>query len=294
MGEILTRISDLWAPGGQGIISVFDILVVAFLTYRLLKLVQGRRAWTLLTGIAAFAVILFVSEKLQLKTLHWLLEKATILAPVALVILLLPELRAALEGFGRLGLWPEKLLAGSLSPQQETIQAVVQACTKMCQERTGALIVLQRSDGLEEVAKTGVQLRAKVSDDLLRTIFYEGSPMHDGAVLINEDEVVAGACRLPLSESARLETSYHMRHRAGLGLAEVTDAVIVIVSEERGQVSIAHKGFIAPLESPNELEAELFRLIAPHGEARRSVLRFRRKVEVEPDAPADKDQEPVK
>ena len=277
MGEILNRISDLWAPGGQGIISVFDILVVAFLTYRLLKLVQGRRAWTLLTGIAAFALILFVSEKLQLKTLHWLLEKATILAPVALAILLLPELRAALEGFGRLGLWPEKLLAGSLSPQQETIQAVVTACTQMCHDRTGALIAIQRSDSLEEVAKTGVTLKAKVSSDLLRTIFYEGSPMHDGAVLIQEDQVLAAACRLPLSESARLEASYHMRHRAGLGLAEVTDAIIVIVSEEKGQVSLAHKGFITPLESLNELEAELFRLLAPPTVPRRSVLNFRRR-----------------
>lgn len=293
MGEILNRISDLWAPGGQGIISVFDILVVAFLTYRLLKLVQGRRAWTLLTGIAAFAIILFVSEKLQLKTLHWLLEKATILAPVALAVLLLPELRAALEGFGRLGLWPEKLLTVSLSPQQETIQAVVTACTAMCTDHTGALIAIQHSDSLEEVAKTGVTLNAKVSADLLRTIFYEGSPMHDGAVLIKEDLVLAAACRLPLSETAGIDAGAHMRHRAGLGLAEASDAIVVIVSEEKGQVSLAHRGKMMPVATISDLESELFRLLEPPKEARRPALRIRRRNQAEPlDSSAEQEAAP--
>lgn len=236
----------------ENLINLIDILLVAYVVYKLLSLIRSTRAWRILGGIVIFVAALFLSDYLQLKTLHWLLDKATLLAPVAVVILLLPELRQTLEGFARLGLWPERLGAEARAGAN-TVEEIVAAVAELAANNIGALIVIERGTKLQDICLNGVQLNATVSAPLLGSIFYEGNPLHDGAAIIREDRVIAAACRLPLSENTRLDQHLHMRHRAGLGISEQADAVVVIVSEERGTISVSIDGTLTKLPGHAEL-----------------------------------------
>jgi diadenylate cyclase len=262
-------------------VHVLDILLVAYLNYRLLLLVRGTRAWKILGGVLVFLVVLLLSRALGFHTLYYLLDRATILAPVALVILLLPELRSALEGFGKLGLWPQKLTVGPEErTEARTVEELVAACAELAAQSVGALIVIEKGTLLEEIAANGVQLDAKVSAPLLNAIFYEGNPLHDGAVIIRGDTIVAAACRLPLSESQRLDPNLHMRHRAGVGVTEALDCIAVIVSEERGTISYAHEGRLSRLANHIELRDRLNRELRQVGEEKkpeRAILTRRQK-----------------
>ncbi len=240
-------------------VHVADILLVAFLIYKLFMLVRGTRAWRILGGVVIFVIMLAASKALGLTTVHWLLDKGTVLAPVALVILLLPELRQAIEGFGKLGFWPQKLGVFETQTEVRTIEEIVAAVAEMAAARVGALIVLERTANLDEVIANGVRLDAQVSNELLNSIFYEGNPLHDGAAIIRGDRVVAAACRLPLSESERLDNHVHMRHRAAVGVTEELDCVTVVVSEERGTISVAIDGRLRVLASHVELREVLNR-----------------------------------
>lgn len=261
MNETLKPLLDLFREvSWRNVVSIIDILLVTYLVYRLFSLVRGTRALRIVAGIAIFLLLVFVSKWLQLDTLHWLLEKATLLGPVALVILLLPELRTALEGFGQLGLWTQKLVGNERTDiQAETVEQIVAAAAEMSAARIGALMVVQRSSPLEEVIASGVAIRAALSTPLLVSIFYEGNPLHDGAAVINGDQIVAAACRLPLSESARLDSSLHMRHRAGIGVSEVHDCLVIIVSEERGTISVVKDGHLKRMAGHVELREVLNR-----------------------------------
>jgi diadenylate cyclase len=234
-----------------------DILIVTYILYRLFMLVRGSRAWRIVLGIVGFVLLLFVSGKLELNALNWLLDKATILGPVALVILFLPELRQAIEGLGRLNLGKIQLsprfATSSLKTEARTIEEMVAAVSELATESTGALIVIERGAPLDEIAGNGVVVNARVSAPLIGSIFYEGTPLHDGAVVVRGDTLVAAACRLPLSDSNRLSQNVHMRHRAGLGVTEQLDCIAVIVSEERGTISYAKEGRLRRLNSANEL-----------------------------------------
>lgn len=236
--------------------NVVDILLVTFLIYRLLMLVRGSRAWRVLLGVLGFLIVLYVSGKVHLNTLHWLLEKATYLGPVALVVLLLPEVRTAIEGFGR----PATLLPKIVTPSQaedravaRTVEELVAAVAELAAGRVGALIVIERESPLTEIAANGVSLQARVSAPLLGAIFYEGNPLHDGAVIVRGDTIVSAACRLPLSESSRIDQNLHMRHRAGIGVTEAFDCLTLIVSEERGTISVASEGELTRLKTSLEL-----------------------------------------
>lgn len=267
MEFILSRLGDLFQPSWRGLINAFDVLLVTFLTYRLLKLVRGTRAWRVVLGIGVFVAALALSEFLGLRTLHWLLDKATVLAPVALVILFLPELRQAIDGFARLGLWSGRFIGGELSIEEAVIDQLATAVNQMAQEFTGALIVVERTNQLNDIAANGVPVRADVTAPLLRAIFYEGNPLHDGAALIRGTEVLAAACRLPLSESSRIGDRYHMRHRAGIGITEQSDAVVIIVSEERGTIQLAIDGELSSVTHAEELATILRKeLITPKAE----------------------------
>lgn len=234
-----------------------DILIVTYILYRLFMLIRGSRAWRIVLGIAGFVLLLFVSGKLELIALNWLLDKATILGPVALVILFLPELRQAIEGlgrlrFGKLELAP-KFHTSVLKTEARTVEELVAAVAELATESTGALIVLERGAPLDEIAANGVIVNAKVSAPLIGSMFYEGNPLHDGAVIIRGDLIVSAACRLPLSDSNRLSQNVHMRHRAGLGVTEQLDCIAIIVSEERGTISYAKEGRLRKLANANEL-----------------------------------------
>lgn len=253
LGDVWQRLSELWDPSFQGIVNVIDILLVTYLIYRLLKLVRGGRAWRIVLGVAVFVLALIISERLGLKTLHWILDKATLLAPVALVILLLPELRQAVEGFAKIGFLPDRLMTGDTKMGANALEEIVAAVSEMADQRIGALIVLERSTKLDDIAENGVPIRATVTAALLGAIFYHGNPLHDGAAIIRRDQILAAACRLPLSESPTIDSHYHMRHRAGVGISEQCDAIVVIVSEERGAISVARDGKLTILRSIQEL-----------------------------------------
>lgn len=269
--------------------SVLDILLVTFLIYRLLKMVRGTRAWKVLIGILVFVAALVISEKLGLQTLHWILEKATVLAPVAVVILLLPELRQALEGFAKLGLWPERFITGSQSVEEQVIDELVQATEQMSREKIGALIVIERKESLDHIARNGVPVNAQVTAPLVGAIFYHGNPLHDGAAVVRKDKLISAACRLPLSENPSLDAHLHMRHRAGVGITEQADCISLIVSEERGQISVSVGGRLKRMKDGEELKAELSDLLGESAEAAGVGRVFRRRNNNSGDEPAEKE-----
>lgn len=257
MDIIVQRLAALFDGSWQSFVNVIDILLVTFLVYRLLILVRGRKAWNVIIGIGFFAVALFLSELLGLRTLNWILDKATLLAPVALVLLFLPELRQAIEGFAKVGNWSGKLLIGDTVLGRSVLDEVVLACHELAETSTGALIVIERQSKLTDIVANGVPVMGTVTSELLVAVFYEGNPLHDGAAVICGDKLMAAACRLPLSESTRLGNKYHMRHRAGLGMSEVADSVVIIVSEERGAISLALGGKLEHIEDKETLRARL-------------------------------------
>jgi len=251
--EFLRRLSTLGEPWPQAVINILDVLLVAYLIWRLLKLVRGTRAWRILFGVFVFLVALLASDVLGLRTLHWVLDKATLLGPVALVILFLPELRQTIEGFARMGGLSDRLVGSEGAARGTTFEEIAVAAQSMAQSRTGALIVIDRSRQLDAEIRSGVPLHAVVSAPLLQSIFYAGNPLHDGAIIVRQDELVAAACQLPLSDNPAIRAEYHMRHRAGVGVTEHSDAVVVIVSEERGEITVARAGGLTPVKSAEEL-----------------------------------------
>lgn len=276
MDDILRRLSQLREISLVNLIHIIDILLVAYLVYRVLAMIRGTRAWRILGGVVIFVVALFLSDYLQLKTLHWVLDKAALLAPVALVILLLPELRQTLEGFARIGLWPEGFSRDTRTGAQ-TVEEIVAAVAEMSASRLGSIIVIERGTHLDDIAMNGVLLNAAVSAPLLDSIFYHGNPLHDGAVIIRGNIILAAACRLPLSEDSRLDKSLHMRHRAGVGISEQSDAIAIIVSEERGWISVSLDGHLVRLAGHIELRDFLNKELRNGADERRLRSRRRRK-----------------
>lgn len=234
------QLTHLGTPTLQQIV---DVALVAYLLYRLLLMVRGSRAWRVIGGVVIYLALWFITDVLGLRTIHFLLEKGLVLGPVALVILLLPELRAAIEGFGKLGFWPDRLGGGEEDVSAKVIDEIVDAVSDLSTTQTGALIVIERSRQMLEIERSGVPLYANVSATLLESLFYGANPLHDGAVMIRGSSVVAAACQLPLTDSP-LRPHMHMRHRAAVGATESTDAISIVVSEERGSVSVAMDGRI--------------------------------------------------
>lgn len=256
MREDLAPITNLFR--NFGVMDVIDILLVAFINYKILMLLRGTRAWRVILGVIVFLIALFLSTTAKLSSLHWLLDRGAVVLPIALAILLMPELRQLLEGMTRL---PVLNLASEETTEVRTIEEIVASAAELSAGRVGALIVIERKESLEEIISTGVLLNARVSAPLLGSIFYEGNPLHDGAVVVRGDTMVAAACRLPLSESRRVERAMHMRHRAALGVAEAFDCVTIVISEERGTISCSIQGNIFKLDGPNELRDLLHREI---------------------------------
>ena len=241
----------------QSFLAVIDILVVWYILYRLILLAKGRRAWQILIGLGVFFAVLLASDWLGLVTMNWLLRSVTPLGPVAIVILLYPELREVLERLGRLDFWGAPLSAARHENVTETVEAVVTAATLLSARKTGALIVLVRETGLDDVVVTGTTLDAAVTPELLTTIFYVGTPLHDGAVILRNGRLVAAGCTLPLSDAPNIATNVHMRHRAAMGASENSDAVVVVVSEEMGTIGIAIGGKLDRGLKPDVLREKL-------------------------------------
>ena len=261
------------------VIALLDITLVSIAIYYLLALAQGTRAMQLLRGLAVLLFVMKAAQWLGMDTLQWIIGQVIFASAVILVILFQPELRAALDQIGR-GYFDIFTLQYRRAQQTEATRAVseiTKAIEKLAAKNTGALIVIERETGLEDVAATGRLLGAKVSEDLLLAIFYGANPLHDGAALIRKDEVVAAACILPLTQEQDLPRTVGTRHRAALGLSESCDAIIVVVSEETGNVSLAVGGTMNSILQPRLLADELLSLLA-HREGATRLRPFARTV----------------
>lgn len=235
--------NDLAHTGWTTILStVLDIFLVAAAIYWLILLSKRTRAWQIIWGLIVFLILVSVTDRLQLHTLNYLLKQFIPLGPVAIVILFFPELRHALENMGRVAGWGRGFAVLPEEDVSSLMSTITKAVCKMSKKQIGALIVIEREHALEDIISTGTRLDAEVSDDLIGAIFYPGNPLHDGAMVIRGTRMVAAGCILPLSESAHVGTMVHTRHKAALGVAEQSDAAVVVVSEETGTISIALEG----------------------------------------------------
>ena len=227
-----------------GLSDIIDILIVTVIIYFLLMMTRQTRASAVLKGLVVLLIATFVSDLLGLTALNWLLMSVVNNGAVVLVILFQPEIRKALEQLGR-GAVRENSHAGEGEDQARIIDEIIQCMTDLSRRRVGALIVFEQKTGLKDVIETGTAVDARISAPLLENIFEPNTPLHDGAVVIRGTRVVAGACILTLTEGRGISRELGTRHRAAIGISETTDAIVLIVSEETGIMSMARGGRLA-------------------------------------------------
>jgi diadenylate cyclase len=220
---------------------IVDVLLVWYVIYKLIMVIKGTKAVQLLKGIFVILLVKVVSDVSGLKTLSWITEQAITWGFLAIIIIFQPELRRALEQLGR-GRFFSRSTVQEDDEIEKSVEAIVKATDYMAKRRIGALISIERETGMSEYIETGIPLHAKVSSELLINIFIPNTPLHDGAVILQKNSVAAAACYLPLSESPFISKELGTRHRAALGISEVTDSVTVIVSEETGSISLTKNG----------------------------------------------------
>jgi len=228
--------------GAVGIRDLVDIVIVAFLLYQLFKLIRGTQAVQLLVGLAVLLLIGLLAQVFQLRLLQFIFANAGTAILIGVIVLFQPELRRALDQVGRLGTVRFIMGRHNAQPVARTVEEVIRAAATLSEGRTGALIVFERETGLENVAVSGVRVNGDVTAEILTTIFFIGSPLHDGAVIIRDTRLIAAGCVLPLAEALPGVGRMGTRHRAALGLTLQSDAVILIVSEETGLISLAYGG----------------------------------------------------
>ena len=256
MPEILSFLSrlDAW--------SVLDILIVAIIYYWILASLQGTRAIQLLWGVVLLALFLVgVSSVFQLTTLRWLVQNAIPALLIAIPVIFQPELRRVLERLGRTGGLVNRPVGIPRQSLVRTVDEICEACTRLSERRMGSLIVLERGTGLQDYIDTGLPVDSLVSAPMLLTIFFPNNPLHDGAVIVRGDRLVAATCILPLSENPSGE-DLGTRHRAALGITEQTDAVSIVISEETGIISLATNGRLVRRLDGSRLKNTLLRLYA--------------------------------
>jgi diadenylate cyclase len=246
-------------------VDLLDIAIIAYLVFRLLKLVKSKRSENILKGVAIFLLALWVSQALQLNAINYVLKHIVEFGVLALIIVFQPEIRQLLENLGGrniriLEFFSPEIRATEL---EQAIDQTVIACTEMSKSRTGVLIVFERKLLLDDFVRTGTTLDAAVSSELLKNIFFVKAPMHDGAVIIRDGRILGAGCMLPLSTNTNLSRDLGMRHRAGIGMSENSDAVVVIVSEETGSISVALGGMLKRHLMPETLSKLLRNELMP-------------------------------
>ena len=265
-----------------GITDIVDILVVSIIFYSLLRLIRSTSAARVARAILLLLAITLLTDVLNLYTLNWLLNKILEVGAIALIIVFQPELRRALERVGAQLHFHLLSTEAGASIEQSAVAATVQACEIMAKERTGVLIVFERSIPLLEYQKSGTVVDACVSSELLRNLFFTKASLHDGAVIIRNDRIAAAGCVLPLTENHNISSDLGTRHRAGIGISEVSDAVVVIVSEETGTISVAISGMLKRHLAPQTLEKLLLNELAPQREEKtRNPLKLLRRKQKE-------------
>ena len=271
MNEVLRFFTNTFSD--FGLTDAIDIIIVTFVVYYLLKLILETRAQQIIKGILVLVAATFVSNVMELHTLNWMCKGALTLGAVAVLIVLQPELRRALEFMGR-GRMLSGIGGGDKENSKRVVLAITGAVEKFSNEKTGALIVFERQTMLEDYAETGTVLDATITEQLLGNIFYEGAPLHDGAIIISGMKIYAAGCMLPLSKNQSISKDLGTRHRAGIGITENSDAVVLIVSEETGIISMAEDGKLERFLDTRTVEKRLLDIYLGGSKIRKEITRF--------------------
>lgn len=244
--DFLTSYMNDWYMPNVNVTDIIEILIIAFLVYHVIIWIKNTKAWMLLKGIGVLAIFIIIAAILKMNTILWLAKNSIGVLATAAIIVFQPELRRALEKLG------QKDFLSAVLPfeknkdderfSEQTQNAIVEACFEMGKVNTGALIVLEKDIVLSEYQTTGIELDCLVSEQMMINIFEHNTPLHDGAIIVRGDRIVAATCYLPLSEDTNLSKQLGTRHRAAIGMSEVSDALVICVSEETGKVSYAQGG----------------------------------------------------
>ncbi len=281
MQAVWTFFSDLWnnitvlVTSGNPILNIIDILIVALIIYKAIQFLRETRAEQLMKGIAVFIIAFGVAKLLNLKALIWLLDTVYVNAIIVLVVLFQPELRSILEYLGRGSLKRFGKLMSRTLPEndfEKSIDAVCTACQSMQNDKIGALIVIERETMLGEIAATGTIIEAEPSKELICNVFFPKSPLHDGAMIIRKNKIYAVGCILPLTRNQDIDSGLGTRHRAGIGVSEISDAIVVIVSEETGVISVVMGGKIKRNYNASSLKTLLKKRLGSDPEAETDTL----------------------
>ena len=245
---------------------LLEILIIALLLYYILVWMKTTRAWALLKGLIVIFAFLLFALVFHMNTILWMAQNVLSFAVMALIVVLQPELRNALEGLGKKGIF-NSILPFSYRKKEEslfsekTLNEIVKACVEMGKVKTGALIVIERNVNLRDYERTGIDVDGIVSSQLLINIFEHNTPLHDGAVIVRGNRVVSATCYLPLSDNLSLSKDLGTRHRAGVGISEVSDSLTVIVSEETGKISVAYEGELERNLNAEELKMRMHQIL---------------------------------
>lgn len=250
---------------------VLEILIIALLVYYVLVWMKATRAWTLLKGLIVICIFLLLASLFKMNTILWMAQNVLGFAITALVVILQPELRKALEELGKKNILASVIPFDSGKKEdnafsEKTINEIVRACVEMGKVRTGALIVIEQKVSLKDYERTGIDVDGLVTNQLLINIFEHNTPLHDGAVIIRGNRIVSATCYLPLSDNLALSKELGTRHRAGVGISEVTDSLTIIVSEETGKISVAYEGDLRRNLDAEALRACLHQVLNLDGE----------------------------
>ena len=254
------------------ITDVIDILIVAYLLYRILGMIKETRAQQLFRGVLLIVAVFVASEVFDLSLLNWLLTRLITVGLIGVIILFQPEIRRALEQLGRRGVFTRQFRDIGKEEIYATVHKIVDAVDDFSSTRTGALMAIEGETMLTDIIETGVIVDAEISVRLLGNLFYEGSPLHDGAVIIRGIRIHAASCVLPLTNRSSIGKNLGTRHRAGVGLSEVSDAFVIIVSEETGAISVARNGTLRRFLDLKTLEKMLLDIYLPSGDDNQNFL----------------------
>src|SRR3989440_3448327 len=248
--NVVQQIQDFWLQLLEvarhfGPAELVDVAVVTFILYQLLRLLRGTQGTQILVGLILLAVVGVLSTTFNLILLSWLFRNATFFIVIAVIVMFQPELRRAFDQLGRIGHIGRPLSRFNTRQYNQAISEAIRATERLSMKRTGALIAFERDVGLEDYAATGVRINGEISAEVLQSIFYPNSPLHDGAVIVRGNRIVAAGCLLPLPEEGTVRERLGTRHRAALGLSLASDALVLVVSEGAGNISVIEEGKIS-------------------------------------------------
>jgi len=268
---------------------IVEIMIISFMIYQIILWIKNTRAWSLLKGLLVILTFILIAALFNMTTILWIAKNILSLAVIATVVVLQPELRRALEQLGRTNFFASLMPFDSSKGadglfSDRTMHEIIKACFEMGRVRTGALIVIEQKQSLGEYERTGIEVDALLSSQLLINIFEHNTPLHDGAIIVRKDRIVSATCYLPLSDNMGLSKELGTRHRAGVGISEVTDSLTIIVSEETGHVSVAYEGQLFRNLDSEELKEKLLLIQnKPLEEKKRRLWKGRSKNEKETD-----------